>query len=325
MGVSTKTQLLSILKDSKGTWISGEYLSSRMKVTRSAIWKHMSRLREDGYIIKSSPKKGYLLEQTPSILLPEEITDGLDTNAFGKKEIKHFQEIDSTNTKAKELAEMGAPEGSIVVAEKQTKGRGRMGRHWFSPEEGGIYFSLILRPGISPAEAPRITLLAAVALCETLITSTLVKATIKWPNDILVKGKKVAGILTEISTEMDAINYIVVGTGLNVNTKAFPSDVQHRATSIFIETGKEKSRVDLLKSYLKTFEDYYVKFKKGHWSDIRERWRKLTDLLGKPIVVETIDQRYKGTAVDIDEDGVLLLEDKKGVTHRVFSGDISMG
>ena len=213
--MTTKDQLLLYLKEKRENWVSGELLSDELGVSRAAVWKHVRKLREEGYVIKSSPRKGYCFSKTSDLLLPNEIRDGLDTRTFGKRNIDYFMEIDSTNMRAKDLAAEGAPEGTVVIAEKQTKGRGRKGRSWHSPLGHGIYTSLILKPAMSPSGAPRITLMTAVAIAEALLSLVHLEVRIKWPNDIIVNGKKLAGILTEISTEMDAVNYIVVGVGIN--------------------------------------------------------------------------------------------------------------
>jgi len=257
--MTTKDQLLLYLKENQGNWVSGELISNNLAVSRSAIWKHIRKLKEDGYVIESAPKKGYLLSKASDPITADEIRQGLCTNVLGRKNIIYLKETDSTNTRAKELAAQGAPEGTLIIAEKQTKGRGRRGRNWFSPPGGGIYFSLILRPAISPGETPRITLMTAVVLAETLISMMKLKLRIKRPNDILVNGKKLAGILTEISTEMDAVNYIVVGLGMNVNMQFenFPSEIKKKATSILIETGKQFPRVRFIQHYLKMYEKYY--------------------------------------------------------------------
>ncbi|MBW1745028.1 MAG: biotin--[acetyl-CoA-carboxylase] ligase, partial [Deltaproteobacteria bacterium] len=246
--MTTKDQLLLYLKENHENWVSGELISNNLAVSRSAIWKHIRKLKEEGYVIESAPKKGYLLSKASDPITADEIRQGLCTNVLGRKNIIYLKETDSTNTRAKELATQGAPEGTLIIAEKQTNGRGRRGRSWFSPPGGGIYFSLILRPAISPGETPRITLMTAVVLAETLISLMKLKLRIKWPNDILVNGKKLAGILTEISTEMDAVNYIVVGLGMNVNTRfeKFPSEIKKNATSILIETGKQFPRIRLI-------------------------------------------------------------------------------
>ena len=324
--MSTRDRLLSYLKEEKGNWISGELLSNKLAVSRAAIWKHVRKLKEDGYVIESSPKKGYLLSNSPDLLLPSEIEEGLDTKVFGKGNIIYFKETDSTNIKAKDLAAKGAPEGTVVVAEKQTKGRGRRGRSWFSPSGDGIYTSLILRPTMSPGETPRITLMTAVAMAEALLSLTQLKIRIKWPNDILVNGKKIAGILTEISTEMDGVNYIIVGLGLNVNTPAesFPAEIKGEATSILIETGKQFPRAPLVREYLRWYEKYYEIFNKRGFESIIHRWKELADIAGQQIVVDVLGEKYIGEVLDVDSDGVLILRDSKGNTHRIFSGDVTL-
>lgn len=322
--MSVKNKLLSYLKERKGNWVSGEALSNKIAVSRSTVWKHICKLREEGYVIKSSPKKGYLLRKAPDLLLPDEIRDGLDTKIFGKRDIAYFTETDSTNTRAKDLAVRGAPEGTLAVCEKQTKGKGRKGRTWFSPSQGGVYISLILRPTISPSEAPKITLLTAVVVAETLRPLTGLNVIIKWPNDILINGKKIAGILTEMSTEMDAIDHIVVGLGLNVNTPDFPDDIKEKATSIFIETSKHFPRVGFIQEYLKWYEKYYEIFKKTGFEPVIKRWKELTNMIGKRITVEMISKKYSGEVQDIDKDGVLILRDNKGKSHRIIFGDVTL-
>jgi BirA family biotin operon repressor/biotin-[acetyl-CoA-carboxylase] ligase len=324
--MSTKDQLLLYLKENQGNWVSGELISNNLSVSRSAIWKHIHKLKEEGYVIESAPKKGYLLSKASDPITADEIRQGLCTRVFGKKNIIYLKETDSTNTRAKELAAQGAPEGTLVIAEKQTKGRGRRGRSWFSPTGDGIYFSLILRPAISPGETPRITLMTAVVLAETLISLMKLKLRIKWPNDILVNGKKLAGILTEISTEMDAVNYIVVGLGMNVNTRFenFSSEIKENATSILIETGKQFPRIKLIQNYLKLYEKHYDMFKKNNFEPIMNRWRELADIIGKQIRVDIIGKTHTGKVIDVDDDGVLILKDDQGKLQRIFSGDVTL-
>jgi BirA family biotin operon repressor/biotin-[acetyl-CoA-carboxylase] ligase len=324
--MTTKDHLLRSLKEKRGNWLSGELLSNELAVSRAAIWKHVRKLREEGYVIESSPKKGYHFIKTSDLLLPNEIRDGLDTKIFGKKNIDYFTEIDTTNTRAKDLAAGGAPEGTLVIAEKQTKGRGRKGRSWFSPLGHGIYTSFILRPAMAPSGAPRITLMTAVAIAEALLSLMQLEVRIKWPNDILVNGKKLAGILTEISTEMDAINYIVVGIGLNVNTpfKDLPEELRDTATSIMIETGKQFPRVKLLRACLEWFEKYYEMFKKGDFEPIMHRWKQLSGMVGQQVMVDVIGQKHIGEVMDIDDDGVLILKDNQERFHRIFSGDVTL-
>ena len=320
--MSTKESLLRHLKENKGTWISGEMLSRRIGITRSAVWKNINKLREEGYGIESSPRRGYSLSKISEMLLPNEIREGLDTEVFGRGEIIHFRETDSTNARAKELAVQGAREGTLIVSESQTKGRGRKGRAWFSPSEAGIYASLILRPDMLPSEAPRITFLTAVSAAETLLALTSLEVAIKWPNDILVKNKKIAGILTEISAEMDAIDYMVVGLGMNVNNRRLPDDIEEKATSIFIETGNRFPKVKIVREYLRQQEKYCRILRDSGFEPILRRWKELSNTIGKRTVVEMINKRYTGVVQDVDQEGVLILQDKNGVFHRILSGDV---
>jgi BirA family biotin operon repressor/biotin-[acetyl-CoA-carboxylase] ligase len=324
--MSTKVQLLSYLKENWGIWISGELLSTKMSISRSAVWKHIKALRTDGYIIESSPKKGYMFQKASDLLLAEEIREGLQTRSFGQQKIAYYRETDSTNLKAKEMADQGAPEGTIVISEKQTSGRGRRGRSWFSPAEKGIYASLILRPSLPPNEAPKIVLLTSVAAAEALFSLTKLPVTIKWPNDILVKGKKIAGILIDIETEMDMVNYIIVGLGLNVNIPylSLPEEIRNDATSVLIETGRYAPRQDIIREYLRLCEKYYVWFNEGRFEEILKKWEKYANIIGQRIRVDLAGKTHMGNVSHIDPDGVLVIIDSTGRTHRIFSGDMTV-
>jgi BirA family biotin operon repressor/biotin-[acetyl-CoA-carboxylase] ligase len=322
--MATRDELLKYLKAQQGDWISGEALSRRMAVSRSAVWKQVSRLRQEGYVIRSSPNKGYALSEIPEMLLPGEIGEGLDTSVFGRQDIVYAGEMDSTNRKAGELAVKGAPEGTLVVAEKQTGGRGRMGRSWFSPSREGIYASLILRPRLPPHEAPRITLLTGVAVADALLAATPLKPAIKWPNDILVNGRKICGILTESSMEMDVVHYVVVGVGINVNTRVFPDELKEIATSVYLETGRVFDRVLLLRAFLKRFETYYDDFLGSGFGSVEKRWRELGVVLGKEVTVHMIDTTWSGRAMELDRDGALIIEEDNGARRRIYSGDIQI-
>lgn len=322
--MDTREKLLSALKENQGNWISGERLSREFLISRAAISKHIRALREMGYEIASSTNIGYRLETVSDRLLATEIKDELETQILGQSEIIVFPETDSTNTRAKDLAAKGAPEGTLVIAERQTAGRGRKGRSWLSPEGGGIYSSLILRPAIPPNEVSAITLLTAVVVVETLRTLTPLRPKIKWPNDILINGKKIAGILTEMSMEMDSVDYIIVGIGLNVNTPltGFTEELQQIATSIFIETNKRWERSSLIREYLKWYEIYYDIFKKDGFTSIAGRWKAFTDIIGKRVTVDMTSQKITGDVVDVDNTGVLIIRDAKGEMHRIYSGDV---
>ncbi|MGD8387150.1 MAG: biotin--[acetyl-CoA-carboxylase] ligase [Desulfobacteraceae bacterium] len=320
--MSTLQTLLQILRTHAGDWISGEDLSHELGVTRSAVWKHVSRLRRDGYAITSAPRKGYRLTQTTPLLLPEEIQSGLRTRHFGNRKIVYLETTDSTNTRARELANRGIPEGTLVVAEEQTAGRGRKGRVWHSPEKGGIYLSLILRPKISPLEAPKITLLAGIAAAESILSLADIDVHIKWPNDILIGKRKVAGVLTEIASDLDEVSHVVTGLGINANVREFPAELQDVATSLALEIGRPVDRAALVRAFLERYEHYYTIFLQGRTNTILERWKALSRTLGSRIAVEISGKRITGMARDIERDGSLILETPDGKTHRVFSGDL---
>jgi len=257
-------------------------------------------------------------------LLFSDIVRGLKTRVLGKKEIFHYTEIDSTNARAVAMADQGAPEGTLVVAERQACGRGRRGRTWFSPPADGIYASLILRPSLLPREAPQITFLTAVAAAEAIHDCTQLDVRIKWPNDLLVNGKKFAGILTEIHADRDVLHYAVVGIGINVNTSGFPEEISDRATSLLIETGRRFSRAALLRDYLREEESRLIQLRTKGFAPILARWKELADTIGRSIRVEMTGATCEGWAEDVDPEGVLILRDRKGRCHRILSGDVAL-
>lgn len=324
--MSTKDRLLERLKAARGSWISGNHLSDKLGVSRAAVNKHIRTLKAQGYVIESATRKGYRFKKAPDRLLAEEIRQGLDTRVFGQKEIVCFEQTDSTNQQAKVLAAQGAAEGTLVIAEAQCAGRGRRGRRWYSPPGSGIYVSVVLRPAISPTEAPAITLMTAVAVTQALLDLTHLPVRIKWPNDILLNGKKIAGILTEISTEMDRIDYIVVGLGLNVNTppQSFPQELQETAGSIRTETGKPFSRLALLRAILISYENCYDTFKTYGFDSILSRWKELSDIIGQRVAVDVMGTTHTGQVADVDADGTLVLKTEQGLLQRIFSGDVRL-
>jgi len=254
---------------------------------------------------------------------PGEIREGLGAKVLGRQEIVFFPETDSTNTRAKELAASGAPEGTLVIAERQTAGRGRKGRAWFSPSGQGIYLSVILRPRISPVQAPGITLVAGVAAAEMLMERFPgLDVHIKWPNDILIGRKKVAGILTEIAGDMDEVGFVVSGMGLNVNARDFPEDISAVATSIALETARSAERAPLVRGFLEAFEHWYNAFLTHGASPVLKRWKSLSRTLGSRVRVDGPGGRITGVAKDMDQNGGLLVEDDQGILHQVFSGDV---
>ena len=321
---TTREKLLKALKKNPGSYISGSALSEQLGVSRAAVSKHVACLKQNGYDIASSSGKGYLFRETPDLLLPEEIRHGLETAVFGRQIIDYHSLISSTNDRAKELAADGAPEGSLVIAEHQSKGRGRKGRSWFSAPGDGICLSLILRPTMGPAEASKLTLMTAVALAETFSALTGLAVKIKWPNDILIHGKKLSGILTEMSMEMDRVDYVVVGVGVNVNSPPdhFSQEVSAVASSLFIETGKPVSRAAVVRTFLARFEHYYTLVSGNHFRQVMARWKELSDIIGRKVAVDLIGSRITGRVEDVDDDGLLILKDGEGNIHRVISGDV---
>ncbi len=326
MTLSGKRQdLLSALRSRTGQWVSGEELSGGLGISRAAISKHIAAIKALGYAITSAPGKGYLLTEAPDLLLPEEIVFGLDTNTIGKVGIVHHHLTDSTNTQARELAREGAPEGTLVVAEAQSAGRGRKGRSWLASSGEGLLFSLILRPDMEPSRAALITLMTAVSVAEALIQETGINARIKWPNDILVGRKKLAGILTEMSMELDAVDYVIVGLGLNINTPAdaFHDDIQEIATSVLAEAASPFSRISLLRAILSRFEAHYTTLSTQGPESILTRWKSLSDIVGRRVCVSMMREDVEGRVLDIDPDGVLLVENEAGESLRILSGDVT--
>jgi len=313
-----KTRILEIL-EKKGDYISGEEISKELGVSRAAVWKHMKKLRELGYEIESKTNEGYKLIRTPDRPIDFELERMLNTEIIGKK-ILLFEEVDSTNNKAKQIA-LKEKDGTVVISEVQTYGRGRRGREWHSPK-GGIYVSFILKPNIPPERAPQLTLVSSLALIETLNSATYnLNAKIKWPNDVLISGKKISGILTELSSDMEKINYIVVGVGINLNTniKILPEN----ATSLKLETKREVSVSLFLKSFLEHYDRVYQEYTNGNIKQIIERWKNNSDTLGKRVKIIGINEIYEGLAKDIDENGALILKTKEKEI-KVYSGDVSL-
>ncbi|MEW6660420.1 MAG: biotin--[acetyl-CoA-carboxylase] ligase [Thermodesulfobacteriota bacterium] len=315
--------ILGALKEAAAP-LSGEALAARLGRSRAAVWKHIHRLKALGYDIEGSPRRGYRLLGVPDKLLPPEITQGLKTR-YLQGPIHHFQTLPSTNDLAKELGSQGAPEGTLVVAESQTRGRGRLGREWESPPGVGLYASLLLRPELPPTEMPQITLTTAVAVVRALRRATGVAPGIKWPNDLLVEGKKVGGILTEMETESDRIRYLVVGLGLNVNNREFPPPLDLTATSLALAAGSTFHRPGILRAWLEEFEALYDLFLNQDFGRILEEWRQYNVTLGQTVTVRQGSREISGLALEVAGDGALLIRQRGGEVIRVTSGEIAPG
>lgn len=316
-------EILKYLKEQE--YISGEVLAKKFGVSRVAIWKQIQRLKNTGYKIIADQNLGYCLISRPDLLLPQEIKNGLSTVYIGQK-IFYFPELESTNIIAKVKASPrveGINEGTIIIAERQSAGKGRLGRRWFSPV-GGIWLSIILYPQLSPSYIPRITLMTAVAIVKAIERCAQIKAQIKWPNDILINEKKVGGILTEMSAELDMINWVVVGIGINVNVdhREFPEDIQEKIISLQEFLGKEISRVRLAQILLEEFEKYYERLKRREFSSILKEWKLSSHTLGKKIKINIGEKVVSGEAINVNEEGALILKKEDGELLEIISGTI---
>lgn len=317
--------IVEILKNAGNNFISGESIAGELGISRTAVWKHIEKLRENGYEILSRERRGYKLKDAPDLLLPSEIQVGLDTKIIGK-DMHYRPAVDSTNRMAKALAYHGAAEGTIAVAEEQTGGKGRLDRKFFSPRGKGIWFSVILRPNFLQKDAPKCTLMAAVAVAEAMIRFNL-KPEIKWPNDLMFNGRKIVGILTEITGEISRITYIVIGVGINVNISRdeFPEEIRDVAASLSEMNGEPLSRVKFFRAVLEEFDKLYLEVKASGFGGIIDRWRKYNITLGKEVrIISALDgDSFTGKVVDLNADGALVVDTGQEL-RTVYAGDVSL-
>jgi len=299
-------QILKTFRD-HGGYFSGEILSKQLGVSRVSIWKHIRNLKDHGYVIRSSPR-GYRLVSSPDLLLPYEFP-GLE------QRIHYFTEIGSTMDVARELARNGAEEGTIVIAEAQTRGRGRLSREWLSPK-GGIYFTLVLRPKVSPAYASRINLMASVAVATTIGKLLGLKADLKWPNDVLIEKKKVCGILAEMNAEMDVVNFVNLGIGINANTTI--PQFEETATSLKHALGKIINRKEFLNALLMELERRQPLLMKA---DLIEEWKEFSGTLNKDVRIIAPGEVIIGQAIDVDTTGALIIKERGGSLKKAVAGD----
>ena len=324
-----REKIIEMLKKADGDFISGEDIATRLDVSRTAVWKHMKKLKEKGYHIISRENRGYKLKELPDLLLPENILPELHTKIFAtdNSRMLYFDCTESTNKIAKKIAADGALEGTVIIAEEQTGGKGRLNRDFFSPKYEGILFSLILRPNCLPKDAPKFTLLAAVALVRAMEKFNL-HAGIKWPNDIIFDGRKVVGILTEMSAEIGRVNYIVIGIGINANItrEEFPKNICNIATSLYEMNGNKKiSRINFFRAVLEECDKIYCEMIADGFDKIFELWRKYNITLGRDVKIISAEsgESFFGKAIDIDEDGALIVE-VDGEQRKVYAGDVSL-
>ncbi|MFR3211724.1 biotin--[acetyl-CoA-carboxylase] ligase [Anaerotignum sp.] len=316
-------RILELLRRQEG-FLSGEDIGRELSITRAAVWKGIKKLREEGYEIEAVTNRGYRLTNPETMYNKRELEQGLKTKTMGQS-IYFYEETDTTNNRARELALEGAPEGTLVVAEKQTAGRGRRGKVWESPLGTGIWMSLVLRPQIMPAEASVLTLLCGLATAEAIEAETGLSASIKWPNDILINGKKAVGILTEMDCEMSEVHFVIPGIGINVNTASFPPEIADIATSLYLECGKTVSRRRLVHKVLERLEEHYETFlRTGSFTAMLEDYRKHCITLGKEVHVLGREPFF-AEALDITPEGELLVRRAdNGKEEVVFSGEVSI-
>lgn len=325
MVITLKEEILKLLKENTQSFISGQYISEKLGVSRTAIWKYMNQIKEEGYELESVSNKGYKLVSSPDLLTLGEIEPYLTTKLVGRK-IVHYDSVGSTNTEAKNIADLPESHGTVVIAEEQTSGRGRLGRSWVSPKYKGIWMSIILKPDLNPMEAVKLTQIAAAAILKAA-RELNIETLIKWPNDIVINHKKACGILTEMNAELTRINYVVVGLGINVNTedKDFPEDIKEIATSLRIETKRLINRQELTAGILNNFERLYEEFvEHGNISASVDICRDNSAVIGKEIFIINRETKVEVKALDIDEDGRLLVEHSDGRKEYIISGEVSV-
>jgi BirA family transcriptional regulator, biotin operon repressor / biotin---[acetyl-CoA-carboxylase] ligase len=305
--------------------VSGERLSETLGISRAAIWKHVEQLRARGYTIEAHHARGYRLGGIPDRLLPDEIAQRLTTARIGRR-IEHHDEIGSTNVEAMRLAREGAPEGTLVVAERQTQGRGRLGRSWISPPSVNLYASWVLRPTLPPAAAPQISLAAAVAVARTLAPLAPGLVAIKWPNDCLLDGRKVAGILTEMDAELDRVRAVVLGIGVNLNAtaRAFPPELRATATSVRLATGRTVDRIAFTAALCDALEGVYDRLLQDGFEPLIAEWNQYSCLTGRAVTVDCAGRRTTGRVRGLDASGHLLLATDDGREERIVAGDVTL-
>jgi BirA family biotin operon repressor/biotin-[acetyl-CoA-carboxylase] ligase len=307
--------------------VSGSDLSRKLGMTRAGVWGHIGHLRALGYDIEASPHLGYRLLSSPDVLHADDLYSRLGYVGVIGREIHVFQETTSTNDVAARLARGGAAEGAVVFAESQSKGRGRLGRVWLSPAGKGLWFTVVLRPDIAPSGATQLTVAAATALSRAITLQTGIVPEIKWPNDILIRGRKVAGILTEMSAELERVKELLLGIGMDVNleTADFPPSLRKIATSLRIETGQKVNRAELAVAVLRELDRDYDLVKKGQFEILAEQWQERCSTLGRQVSIKMGDRVIRGRAESLDDDGALLVRGHHGHLERIIGGDVTLG
>ena len=324
--MSLDVQILDALRAAGDGAVSGADLSQKLHVSRAAVWARIEDLRSLGYDIEASPHRGYRLLSAPDVLHADDLISRLGKTKVVGRDIRVFQETTSTNDVIEKLARDGVKEGVVIFAESQTRGRGRLGRKWMSPARRGLWFSVLLRPDLRPQEATRLTVASATALRRAIESQTGLKPEIKWPNDILVCGKKVAGILTELSAELDQVKYVILGIGVDVNLSQgdFPAELRKLATSLKAELGVPVSRPELAVAILRELDHDYARIASGQFAAVADEWEEHGTTIGQEVIIRTGDRRVRGRAESLGEDGALLLRTEHGHLERIIGGDVTL-
>lgn len=321
-----KEDILRELINNKNRYLSGQELSAKFGISRTAVWKHINKLKEEGYIIESATNKGYVLIESPDKLHPVEIKELLKTKFIGN-DIIYLDSVDSTNSYGKRLAENGFSDGTVIIAEEQTSGRGRLGRDWVSPKGKGIWMTIMLKPEIKPNLASQVTLIAALAVLKAIKAAYDMDIMIKWPNDLVINGKKVCGILAELGAEIERVNYLCVGIGINANLdeQDFKNQALDMATSIKIAAGMEVERKKLIANILDVFEEYYILFiKKSSLEFMIEEYKKYLINMGREVRLVAKNEEIHAITEDITSEGHLLVRLDDGTLKEISSGEVSV-
>jgi BirA family biotin operon repressor/biotin-[acetyl-CoA-carboxylase] ligase len=306
--------------------VSGAELAERLGLTRAAVWARIEALRQLGYRIEATPHQGYRLLGSPDLLHADDLLARLGKTKVLGRDIQVFEETTSTNDVVERLARDGVKEGMVVFAEAQTKGRGRLGRKWVSPPRCGLWFSVLLRPKLQPQAVTQLTIAAATALTRALHGHTGLTPEIKWPNDVLIHGRKVAGILTELSAELDRVRHVILGLGVDVNLAAsdFPADLRKPATSLKLETGRHFDRAALAVEILRELDKDYARVCSGHFEAIAGEWEEQCTTIGRDVIIRIGAREVRGRAESLDADGALLLRTEHGHLERIIGGDVTL-
>jgi BirA family biotin operon repressor/biotin-[acetyl-CoA-carboxylase] ligase len=323
--MTTDAKILSALR-THPNGVSGAQLAEQLGISRAAIWARIEELRQLNYDIEASPHFGYRLVSSPDALHADDLCARLGPTRVIGRDIRVFEQTTSTNDVVEKFARDGVPEGVVVFAESQTKGRGRLGRKWISPERKGLWFSILLRPDLRPQEATQLTVASATALRRAIEAETGLKPEIKWPNDILLGGKKVAGILTELSAELDRVRHIILGIGVDVNLDAgeLPVELRKFATSLKIESGGMVPRAELAVAILRALDEDYAHIVAGRFAVIADEWEAHCATIGKNVTVLIGDRQIRGRAESLDDDGALLVRTEHGHLERIIGGDVTL-